>query len=69
MNKVHEIRLAKGMAQQELAIRAGVGQAMLTGIERYDYCPGLRVRTKIAEALGVRPEEIWPEAEERINVR
>ncbi len=60
-NKVHEARLSRGMSQQELAIKAGVAQSMLTGIERYDYRPGLRVRTKIADALGTTPDEIWPE--------
>ncbi len=59
-NKVHETRLSQEMSQQELAIKAGVAQSMLTGIERYDYCPGLRVRRKIAEALGTTPDEIWP---------
>ena len=51
------------MTQAELATRAHVSPALVNIIERYDYAPGSRVKGKIANALGVPSESLWPEVE------
>ena len=60
MNRLRKIRHLKGMAQQELAVKAKVGPSMLTMIERYDYCPGPDMRQRIAKVLEVPVSELFP---------
>lgn len=63
-NQLREIRVGKGCKQRELAVRAGVSAAMLCDIEKYDYRPGQAVRERIAEALVVPIDAVWPELQE-----
>ncbi|MFC1916706.1 helix-turn-helix transcriptional regulator [Chloroflexota bacterium] len=60
MNRVREVRLQMGLAQQALAVRARISPGVLTMIERYGYCPGPDMRQRIAEVLGVTKEELFP---------
>ena len=60
MNPVREVRHLRGMALQELAVKAKVAPGTLTMIERYGYCPGPDMRRRIAEVLGVTDAELFP---------
>ena len=60
MNRVREVRLQMGLAQQALAVRARISPGVLTMIERYHYTPGPDMRRRIAEALGVTDAELFP---------
>lgn len=69
MNNMRGVRLSRSMAQQELAVKAGMNPSSLTAIEKYNYCPTPKTRKKIAEVLGVAEQELWPKPTERTNVR
>ena len=58
-NRLRAIRTVRGLAFWALAARTGSGATMLSAIERYDYQPTVRVRKRIAEALGVKISDIW----------
>ncbi len=60
MNRVREVRLQMGLAQQALAVRARISPGVLTMIERYHYIPGPDMRRRIAEVLGVIDAELFP---------
>jgi transcriptional regulator with XRE-family HTH domain len=51
--RVRELRLAKGLSQEELAFRARVHRTYLGGIERGERNPALKNIAAIAGALGV----------------
>lgn len=57
--KVRELRLAKGLSQEELAYRADVHRTYLGGIERGKRNPALKNISAIAEALGVSLSELF----------
>jgi transcriptional regulator with XRE-family HTH domain len=59
-NRLRALRLERGMTQQELALRARTTPALLTWVERYGYLPGPELQERIARALDVTPEDIWP---------
>ena len=63
-NRLRPLRQRAGMAMYGLAVKATVSPTIIGMIERYDYRPGMRVRERIATALGVEIGEIWP-AEEK----
>lgn len=60
VNHLKELRLARGLAQQALAVRARVSAALIVGVERHGHRPSDEVQRKIANALDVTPAEIWP---------
>ena len=51
--RIRELRLAKGLSQEEMAFKAGVHRTYLGGIERGERNPSLKNIAAIAEALGV----------------
>lgn len=58
---VQELRKAKGMTQQDLAIGAGVKISTLQKIERADAMPlgtTVEVAVRLARALGVQVEDL-----------
>jgi len=57
--RVRELRLARGLSQEELAFRAGVHRTYLGGIERGERNPALRNIAAIAAALGVSLPELF----------
>ena len=61
MNRLRELRAEKGFSQEALARKARTSADMIHRIERHDYVPGIRVRWNLADALGIRPGEIWPD--------
>lgn len=58
-DRVRELRLAKGLSQEELAHRAGIHWTYLSGIERGIRNPALKNIAKIADALAVSLSELF----------
>lgn len=59
-NRVKELRLAQGMLQRQLQMRASISPSVLTLIEKYSYRPTETIRLKIAAALGLHVDQVWP---------
>ena len=57
--RVRELRLAKGLSQEDLASRANVHRTYLGGIERGERNPSLKNIAAIAEALNVTLSELF----------
>lgn len=57
--RVRELRLVKGLSQEELAFKAGMHRTYLGGIERGQRNPALKNITAIAEALEVTLPELF----------
>jgi transcriptional regulator with XRE-family HTH domain len=55
---VRELRVRRGMTQEELAEEADVSATYIGFVERGDNVPTLTVIIQIASALGVRPSEL-----------
>jgi transcriptional regulator with XRE-family HTH domain len=58
-----KLRKKLQISQLELSVVAQVSPAMISAVEKYNYIPGVKVRTKLAGALGVKESMIWPEIE------
>jgi transcriptional regulator with XRE-family HTH domain len=52
--------LTKGWSQEKLAERTGVGQPAISNMLNRQSRPQTRTVIRLAEALGVSPEELWP---------
>jgi lambda repressor-like predicted transcriptional regulator len=52
---------SKGWSQEKLAERTGVGQPAISNMLNRQSRPQTRTVLKLAEALDVAPEELWPE--------
>jgi transcriptional regulator with XRE-family HTH domain len=63
-NRLRQLRRAQGLPLYGLAVKASVSPTIVSMIERFDYVPGEPVRTRLATALGVQPQLIWPNDEE-----
>ena len=57
--RVRELRVGKGLSQEELAFKVGVHRTYLGGIERGERNPSLKNISAIAEALGVTLSELF----------
>ncbi len=57
--RVRELRLSKGLSQEELAFQAGMHRTYLGGIERGDRNPSLENIAAIAKALDVTLSELF----------
>jgi DNA-binding XRE family transcriptional regulator len=62
-NKLRELRQAQNLSQWGLAVNVGTSTAMLSAIERWGYRPGADLCARIAAALGVSTNDVWPEGE------
>jgi DNA-binding XRE family transcriptional regulator len=62
-NKLRELRRAQHLSQWGLAVNVGTSTAMLSAIERWGYRPGAALCARIATALGVSIDDIWPKAQ------
>ncbi len=60
-NNLRAIRRSSALALWGLAARTGVSATTLSAIERWGYLPGPDVRRRLAEALQVDAQDIWPE--------
>ena len=57
--RVRELRMLRGLSQEELAFKSGVHRTYLGGIERGERNPSLRNISAIAEALGIQVSELF----------
>ena len=57
--RVRELRLARGLSQEELAFRSGVHRTYLGGIEQGKRNPSLKNVAAISKALGVTLSELF----------
>ncbi|MCL4520271.1 MAG: helix-turn-helix domain-containing protein [Firmicutes bacterium] len=55
-----KFRQAKGLTQFELAKRANVGQSVISAIETGKIWPYPKWRKRLANALGVDEEDVFP---------
>jgi transcriptional regulator with XRE-family HTH domain len=62
---VMRIRQARGMSQQQLAERAGLKQPRIAEIERSDANPTLLTISRIAYALGVTPDRLLVDKDQK----
>jgi putative transcriptional regulator len=59
-NTIRKLRFERNeMTQQDLAERVGVTRQTINAIELGKYSPSLEVAFRIAEALGVRLEDVF----------
>lgn len=56
---IKEVRIDKKLSQSELARRVPMSQSYLSELESNKKSPTLRQICKIANALGVSPEELY----------
>jgi DNA-binding XRE family transcriptional regulator len=63
---VMRIRQARGMSQQQLAERAGLKQPRIAEIERSDANPTLLTISRIAYALGVTPDRLLVDKDQKL---
>jgi len=57
--RLRDLRLARGLSQEELAFRSGVHRTYLGGIERGKRNPSLKNVVAIAKALGITLSELF----------
>jgi lambda repressor-like predicted transcriptional regulator len=60
-NHLKAVRQAQKLSLWGLAARAGTSPSTLSAVERWGYRPSAGLRQRIALALGVPVEVIWPE--------
>ena len=58
MERIHNIRIQKGMTQEQLAHLVGIKQPTLSSIESGKKSPSLDTATKIANALGCTVDDL-----------
>lgn len=56
--RVRELRKERGLSQVALAAKVGIDRSYMGFLERGERNPSLDVITKIAESLGVTPDEL-----------
>jgi DNA-binding XRE family transcriptional regulator len=64
VNRIEELRLAKGISRQQLADAVGVHYQTVGYIERGEYSPSLVLALQIAKVLGTPVEKIFKLEEE-----
>ena len=57
-SRLREVRLARGLSQEELADQSGCHRTYIGMLERRQVNPSLRILCSISEALGVRLDEL-----------
>jgi DNA-binding XRE family transcriptional regulator len=57
--RIRDHRQAFACSQQEFAQESGISRATLSKIEQGHIYPSMKVRKKLARALGVGPQELW----------
>jgi transcriptional regulator with XRE-family HTH domain len=56
--KIQDVRVKKGLTQQELAEKIGVSLRKITYYERFAKNPSIQFIEQAAEALGVKPDTL-----------
>lgn len=62
-NRLQEFRVKRDWSQDRLARKARIHYSTVSRIERGERIPGPRTRYKLAEALGVPEDVLFPEDE------
>ena len=57
--RVRELRLARGLSQEELASRVGIHRTYVGGVERGERNPSLKNIASIARALDITLRELF----------
>ena len=57
--RIKQLRKAKGLTQEELAEKIGIGTANISYIENGKFAPSIENFEKIAETLEVEPYELY----------
>jgi transcriptional regulator with XRE-family HTH domain len=65
--RVRELRLARGLSQEELAFRAGIHRTYPGGIERGKRNPSLKNISAVAQALDITLSELFLLEQQRRN--
>jgi DNA-binding XRE family transcriptional regulator len=60
VNRLRVLRQQRGWVQVQLAAKAHVSPQLISAIELYSYPPGLHIRQRIADALEVSVDDVWP---------
>lgn len=58
--RVREVRLARGLSQEELGFRSGLHRTAISFIERAQRSSTLDTVEKLARALDVQPADLMP---------
>lgn len=58
-NRVHALRINRGMTQEELAGKCSVSRQTIISIERGNYTPSVELALRIARAFKVPLEDIF----------
>lgn len=61
--RLHEVMQAKGISQQELAAGVGCSQPAISQLLSRKSRPQKKTILKLAEALGIKPTDLWPDLE------
>jgi putative transcriptional regulator len=59
LNRVKELRAARGWTQEQLAAAAGVSRQSINSIERNRYVPSLELALTFARVFGCSTDEIF----------
>jgi len=59
MNRIRELREARGMTQAELAEKIDVARQTVIAVEKARYDPSLSLAFKIADVFGLSVDEIF----------
>ena len=65
LNRLREIRISRGQTQVELAARAEVSLSTISWLENESREVSRRKKIKIATALGISIDELFPERNSR----
>lgn len=66
MNKLRQVREARGLNQRQLSELSHTPQSLVSAIERGALKPWLRVAERLSEALGIAIEELFPEDKDKL---
>jgi transcriptional regulator with XRE-family HTH domain len=64
-DRLRSLMEKKGLTQEQLAAKVGVGQPAISMMLQRNCRPQRRTVLRLAEAFGVSPEELWPKVKER----
>ena len=62
IEKIKSVRINKGVSQMELSLRSNLSQSFIANIEKGKKQPSVLTLLKIADALGVNPQDFFPES-------
>ncbi|MBR5225362.1 MAG: helix-turn-helix transcriptional regulator [Clostridia bacterium] len=64
-NKLEELRKARDMRQEDLALALGVSRQTVISLEKGKYNPSLALAFKLARVFGMPIEEIFDDSDEQ----